>query len=263
MAAFLDETGLKRVWNKAKSFFLPLTGGTIKGDLIIEDKSDTERSNIYIHNSTLDEMLDTLVSKEEIKADVIAAEGMFALINANAIQTGILKADIIQTGAITVGGVTLNFDDIFATVDGSILITGTVKRDSLADEVANELDNLADTQREFAKSVDLLSQNFEGLNSDVTNIESKTAYIEIGESKEGTPIMLLGSSESPFKVQITNEEIDFLLNSGKLAYINGNAMYIRNATVTNNLSMKDSNADKGFIWKKRDNGNLGLRWTDD
>jgi hypothetical protein len=266
MSAFLDETGLKRVWGKAKGYFLPLTGGTITGDLTIADKSDTERSNIYIHGSTLDSTLETFASRDEIKADVVAGEGMFALINANAIQTGSLKADIIQTGTLMVGGVALNFDDKISLIDGNSLKKDSVTKDSLSSTIKEDLSkisDLSDAQSGFVNSVDLLNTSFEELNGEVTNIGSKTAYIEIGVDEEDTPIMLLGKKDSAFKVQITNKEIDFLQNTNKLAYINGNAMYIHNATVTNNLSMKDSSAEKGFIWKKRDSGNLGLRWTDD
>lgn len=33
MATFLDETGFRTLWSKVKSTFLPLSGGTVTGDV--------------------------------------------------------------------------------------------------------------------------------------------------------------------------------------------------------------------------------------
>ena len=42
---FLDNTGLSHVWTKLKAFFLPLTGGTITGNLTVN--GTMKRSTIY------------------------------------------------------------------------------------------------------------------------------------------------------------------------------------------------------------------------
>lgn len=42
---FLDNTGLSHVWTKLKAFFLPLTGGTITGNLTVN--GTLKRGTIY------------------------------------------------------------------------------------------------------------------------------------------------------------------------------------------------------------------------
>lgn len=44
MATFLDETGLRTLWSKVKSTFLPLSGGTVTGD--VNFLGNTEISNL-------------------------------------------------------------------------------------------------------------------------------------------------------------------------------------------------------------------------
>lgn len=42
---FLDNVGLSHVWKKIKAYFLPLTGGTLSGDLTVN--GNLKRSQIY------------------------------------------------------------------------------------------------------------------------------------------------------------------------------------------------------------------------
>lgn len=81
------------------------------------------------------------------------------------------------------------------------------------------------------------------------------AYITFKEIG-GDPYLILGNS-SKFKIQITNQEIQFYDGSTKVAYINDQQLYIEKAIIKNELEIGNNS---GFIWKSRDNGNMGLQW---
>lgn len=99
----------------------------------------------------------------------------------------------------------------------------------------------------------------DGINETVDSINTKTAYIDV-TTIDGKPAMVLGSlnsqgSGSDFKVVITNESIDFMNGSTKIAYASGNKFFAPMMVTTNSIQIGES---PGFRWEKRSNGNLGL-----
>ena len=73
----------------------------------------------------------------------------------------------------------------------------------------------------------------------------------------GSPCIELGKSDNQFKLRITNTSIDFMEGSSRIAYIDNQTLYIERAVIKNELQIGEGT---GFIWKKRSNGNMGLRW---
>jgi hypothetical protein len=134
----------------------------------------------------------------------------------------------------TSDGWTFNISDIEKTIDNT----------------ANELNNLSG-------SVDEIGNTITNLNDLVNDISEKTAYIIMTTDEEGNPCIELGKEDNDFKVRITNTSVDFLEGSSKIAYVNNRSLYIERSIIKDELQIGEGT---GFIWKRRTNGNMGLRW---
>lgn len=127
---------------------------------------------------------------------------------------------------------------ITQTADGWTFNSGAIKAD-----LNEAIDNLADDNTKLANKI-----------KDIVDV---TSYITMGEAEDGSPYIELGTSEGYFKVRITNEAIDFLEGTTRIAYITNQQLYIGTATIQTDLRIGDA---PSFIWRRRANGNLGLRW---
>lgn len=78
-------------------------------------------------------------------------------------------------------------------------------------------------------------------------------YVHIG-TYEGEPCIELGETDSDFRLIITNTRIMFMEGSDVPAYINNQSLHIKKAVVEEELQQGN------FVWKIRDNGNMGLVW---
>ena len=107
------------------------------------------------------------------------------------------------------------------------------------------------------RKMDTINQLADTANRMANDVAKKTAYITMKTDSSGKPVMELGETNSPFKVRITNTSIDFLQGSQKIAYITNHQLYIESSVVTDELMIGEGT---GWIWKRRDNGNLGLRY---
>ena len=134
----------------------------------------------------------------------------------------------------TSDGWTFNISDIEKTIDNT----------------ANELNNLSG-------SVDEIGNTITNLNDLVNDISEKTAYIIMTTDEEGNPCIELGKEDNDFKVRITNTSVDFLEGSSRIAYVNNRSLYIERSIIKDELQIGEGT---GFIWKRRTNGNMGLRW---
>lgn len=112
-----------------------------------------------------------------------------------------------------------------------------------------------------------LSDDISGIDDTITKLDSlvddlgkKTAYIVIATDENGNPCIELGKQGDDFKVRITNTSIDFIEGTSRIAYINNNTLYIQKAIIKDEIQIGDVN---GFTWKRRSNGNMGLRWVGD
>ena len=89
-------------------------------------------------------------------------------------------------------------------------------------------------------------------------VQSRTAYINATQDAQGRPVITLGATDSPFKVEITNEAINFIQNGQIIAYANGQKFYNLRTVVQQDVQI---GIGPGFIWKTRDSGNMGLTWV--
>lgn len=96
------------------------------------------------------------------------------------------------------------------------------------------------------------------LNEYVNTLLGPAAYIREGTVKDtdnsDLPCLELGQEGSDFKVRITNKEIQFIDGQSIPAYISNQKLVIEKADVDNELRFGN------FIWKERENGNMGLVW---
>ena len=94
------------------------------------------------------------------------------------------------------------------------------------------------------------------LNSTVADLGVYTDYIKFGVDN-GKPCIILGETDSTFKVLITNTDIRFMEGSSIPASISNQALNIGTAVV------KDELKQGGFVWAVRSSGNYGLSWRGD
>lgn len=116
---------------------------------------------------------------------------------------------------------------------------------------ANEIDSITGNLHNAEKTIDDINEN-------VKKLLDTSAYISIGQDDDGNPRLELGRKDSPFRVAISNTSIDFLEGTDKIAYISNKQLYIYSSVVTDELKIGDST---GYIWKRRANNHLGLRYV--
>lgn len=121
---------------------------------------------------------------------------------------------------------------------------------TILDEATNDITNIKGDVDEVNKIADKTSQL-------ANDIAAKTAYINMSMDETGAPCIELGKSDNEFKLRITNTSIDFMQGSQKIAYITNQSLYIQSSVVTDEMQIGEGT---GFIWKKRSNGNMGLRY---
>ena len=90
----------------------------------------------------------------------------------------------------------------------------------------------------FTATINTIVQEIERTNEQVTQNETTQSkylryYNDPNNDNKGT--LELGESDSPLKVKITNEEMAFTESGNKVAYINGNKLFITTAEVLNAL----------------------------
>ncbi len=90
------------------------------------------------------------------------------------------------------------------------------------------------------------------------DLAKKTAYINMTQDESGQPVMELGQQGGEFKLRITNTSMDFMQGSQRIAYLSNRQLYIQSSVVTDEMKI---GATAGYIWKKRANGNMGLRYV--
>lgn len=98
----------------------------------------------------------------------------------------------------------------------------------------------------------------EQANTTLNAVTEKTAYINMSTDDTGAPCIELGKQDNDFKLRITNTSIDFMQGTQKIAYISNHQLYIQSSVVTDEMKI---GYPSGYIWKKRGNNHMGLRWV--
>lgn len=215
--------------------------------------TDNSESIAYAVGATPEGLQEVIDDVNEIASDA-ATNANNALSRANGAYTEI---DTIKS---TISNIVKDDNGMVSVVQGD----GGIQIDmSQVTEKLNEaINDLKDTLTK--EESDSLKQE---LQEQISKLDTKTAYISIGQDDEGAPTIILGSNESEFKVRITNKSIDFMKNDEVIAFANGDAFFNLKTVIQNDVQIGGGLASDGktfvgpgFIWKTRESGNMGLTY---
>ena len=166
-----------------------------------------------------------------------------------------------DANAIRVSDAQLAIDSLKTTI--STLVTGqngeslmTQTENGWTFSMASVLNNLNSANQSianFENDLSIANNAIDILNGNVSDLSEYTNYIKFSVD-EGAPCIILGETDSNFKVVITNTNIRFMEGSSIPAYISNQALNIGDAVINGELRQG------GFAWVARSNGNYGLVW---
>ena len=166
-----------------------------------------------------------------------------------------------DANAIRVSDAQLAIDSLKTTI--STLVTGqngeslmTQTENGWTFSMASVLNNLNSANQSianFENNLSIANNAIDILNGNVSDLSEYTNYIKFSVD-EGSPCIILGETDSNFKVVITNTNIRFMEGSSIPAYISNQALNIGDAVINGELRQG------GFAWVARSNGNYGLVW---
>lgn len=188
----------------------------------------------------MDEMQNTQNTASEAQASADANESRIAISESMIKQL----SDMISSLVVDENGGSL----MTQTSEGWVFDMGSIEK-NLGD-AASKLNDLSGDVGDIDNCV-------RNLTSLVNDLSAKTAYIVMTTDDAGNPCIELGKYDNQFKLRITNTTVDFLDGSSKIAYVSNKALYIERAVIKDELQIGE---DQGFVWKKRSNGNMSLRW---
>lgn len=164
----------------------------------------------------------------------------------------------IDTAEVNIDSLNTTIQNLVVGADGETLMTVDdegVRFDfaSFQQQIANALDGVESVEGDL----DIANNVITNLNHQVDELSELKSYIAMGDDS-GTPYIELGSQNGSFKVRITNTEMSFMQDTEKIAYISNKQLYIQSSVVTDEMKI---GAPSGYIWKKRANSHMGLRWV--
>lgn len=128
------------------------------------------------------------------------------------------------------------------------------------DSLNTSIDILNDLSGKVDGVEDLSTQ----LNTILSDVVNRTAYVDMkNEEINGVvyPYIELGKRNDPdgFKVKITTTALYFMEGSKPVAWVSNKTLYIEKAIIKQELHIGEGT---GFIFAKRANGNMGIRWKE-
>ena len=159
-------------------------------------------------------------------------------------------------------------DKLASFVNGAVsssLVTQTADGfsfnfEQFVNDVAKNSNEISDVQNALESDSKDLKTLEEAVNNIDAVLSKQQSYINLTQDSSGKPLIELGASNSSFRVMITNTSIDFMEGSIRIAYISKDALNITSATVSREFKIGDVDGS-GYIWQKRPNNHLGLRYV--
>lgn len=235
-----------------------LVGVTLSGDLIEGNTIKAEKLVIKGSDGLYYKLNTDGITTEAEQTDENSLNG--SIIKAKSITASkISVTDLVAFGA-TIGGFNITDSAIYSEVKDS---EGNTTRGIYLDKEGNfdfgDETNFvkyyqdADGNYRLAISADSILYALNGKQYSISDLGRIGEYINIG-TYEGEPCIELGESDSDFKLLITNTRIMFKEGTNVPAYFNNQSMHIKKAVIEEELQQG------GFVWKVRQNGNMGLVW---
>lgn len=176
-------------------------------------------------------------------ADVRASDSVLVTLNG---ADGTAKA-VTATGAI--GGGDRTREEVRTVSSAVDTVSTTLTQETSYFEAS--INTVSETLTTRADSTDAaLASTQETLASEISERRSYMRFEESG----GSPMLALGSSDSPAQMRLTNTQLQFLYQQEVMAYMSSDALHIANADVTSALTMGD------WAVVPRSNGNLSVKW---
>lgn len=181
------------------------------------------------------------------------------------------SADTAQSTAnantVRINNATMSIDSINAAI--STLVTGK-NGESLMTQTDSgwtfSLASILDTLNNVTSAVDDLDSAqadtnniIDNINQSIADLGEYTEYIKFGIDN-GKPCIILGETDSNFKVKITNTAIQFMEGAITPASISNQKLLIENAEVRGELQQTNDESDSIWTWNTRSNGNYCLMW---
>lgn len=187
---------------------------------------------------------------EDVSAGISDASGTAAdaqsTANSNAERVAVAESDILQLADMIASLVT----------DGAGASLMTQTESGWSFNIGNIIDSLSKANADISGlsgQMDGANSNIDALQQAVKDLGVLADYVIITTYNE-QPCIELGETDSGFKLRITNTEIQFADGSVIPAYITNKKLMIEQAEVKDELQFGS------FVWKTRDNGNMGLIW---
>lgn len=250
-------SGVKEsVDNTTEGVYLDSTGQVAFGDETSFLKLYKDSENVWRLAIAADRLLFGSTKKSVEDVDAAAGNAQTA---ANDAQSA--ANDAVGRVAISESAIQQLADSIASLVtdeNGTSLMTQTSTGWTFNMSTINEtLNSASETLNDLAGKVDGVDNIVDRLDTLVSDLSKKTAYIIMATDDSGNPCIELGKADNDFKVRITNTSVDFMEGSSRIAYVSNRSLYIEKAIIKDELQIGEGT---GFIWKRRSNGNLGLRW---
>ena len=162
--------------------------------------------------------------------------------------------DTISSAQVSIDSLNSQIKNLVTDENGTSLMTQTTEGWTFnISNMSEAIDSATENITNLKNDSDVIKSDISILQNSVDDLSGLSDYIKIG-SYNGQPCLELGEVENDFKTRITNTEIQFIDGDSVPAYIGNKKLNISNAEVTDELQFG------GFVWKKRENGNMGLIW---
>lgn len=164
----------------------------------------------------------------------------------------------VSSAEITIDSINSTIESLVVGEDGQSLMTQTENGfrfdfSSFQEQIQNALDTAVSAENDYSQ----LSTDVDSIKNSVEYITELNSYITMGD-EAGVPYIELGQIDGSFKVRITNTEMAFMQGTDRIAYITNKQLYIQSSVVTDEMKI---GYPSGYIWKKRGNNHMGLRWV--
>ena len=164
------------------------------------------------------------------------------------------KTSVTQTAT----QITSQVETKYATKDA--LSQTNSKVDQKADEWSVQLSTISSRADAITQTTDAISDQIANANSNINNvgsalsdeISSRKAYMSFNQDQDGDPVLSLGSSSSPNKVELSNDRLSFKSNDSEVAYIGDDQMNINNTNILKSLRLGN------FMFLLRPDGHMVL-----
>lgn len=165
----------------------------------------------------------------------------------------------VGTVEVNIDGINQMIQNLVVGENGESMMTQTedgwvFDMSSIQSSVSDALDSVSEIHGDVADT----NAAVDSLKSEVDSLKETNAYVRISQDENGDPCIVLGREDSDFQLRITNTSMDFMQGTEKIAYLTNYQLYIQSSVVTDELKI---GAGAGYIWKKRGNNHLGLRYV--